>query len=53
MIHTEINSRRIINSNVETRNVRFLQEKLRQYICDIGLGKGILGHPKHSKRKNQ
>lgn len=35
------NSRRILNSYVKTRNVRFLQEKLRQYICDTGLGKDI------------
>lgn len=51
MTHTKIKSRRIINSNVKTRNVRFLWEKLRQYICDTGLSKDILEHQKYSKRK--
>lgn len=29
MIHAKINLRRIINSNVKTKNVKFLEEKLR------------------------
>lgn len=42
MPYTEINSRYIINVNMDSKTIKIVEENIGKHLCDLGIGKYFL-----------